>query len=56
MYKYRISKYNPQYRNEEGCYTKNEWTSYSDIGTIYEGRKFTKEEYLYVEKNIVKLY
>lgn len=48
--KYRITKYNPKYRDENGYYTKEEWTSYADIGEIYEGKSFVKEEYLRVEK------
>ena len=27
---YRITKYNPEFRNEQGFYTKNDWTSISD--------------------------
>ena len=50
MYKYRISKYDPQYRNAEGVYTKEEWTSYDDIGKTYNGRLFTKEEYIKTEE------
>lgn len=49
MHRYRISKYNPQYRNKQGYYQKNEWTSYWDIGESYHGRVFRKEEYLRVE-------
>lgn len=49
MYKYRISKYNPKYRDNQGIFLKNEWTSYSDIGKVYEGKMFEKEEYLKVE-------
>lgn len=48
MHKYRISKYNPKFRNDKGIYLKNDWTSYCDIGKIYE-KKFTKEDYLNVE-------
>lgn len=41
QYQWRVTKYNPDYRDENGHYTKsNEWTSYSDIG-----KTVTKEEY-----------
>lgn len=48
MHKYRISKYNPEFRNDKGIYLKDDWTSYCDIGKIYE-KVFTKEDYLNVE-------
>ncbi len=48
MYKYRISKYNPKFRNDKGIYLKDDWTSYCDIGKKYE-KIFTKENYLDVE-------
>ena len=32
MKKYRITKYNPIYRDDEGKYLIDEWTSYTDIG------------------------
>ena len=47
---YRISKYDPQFRIN-GVFTKNEWTSIYDVGNIFEGTKFTMNEYLIVEKN-----
>lgn len=50
MIKYRISKYNPKYRNYEGIFLKEDWTSYSDIGKIYNGKIFTKEDYINIEK------
>lgn len=49
MYRYRISKYNPQYRDEKGIYSKEEWTSYSDVGKIYNGKVFDKNDYLKTE-------
>ena len=53
---YRITKYNPIYRTSEG-YTKDEWTSCSDVGKIYDGKIFTQAEYNLVEMyylNVVK--
>ncbi len=38
MKRYRISKYNPTFRTEEGIYEKEEWTSYYDIGKIIAGK------------------
>lgn len=49
MHWLRITKYDPLVRNKEGHYTKNEWTSYSDIGKTYDGQLFTFEDYIKVE-------
>ncbi len=46
---YRITKYNPIYR-VNGAYNKDEWTSMYDVGRTYDGKVFTFEEYLRVEK------
>lgn len=45
----RISKYNPKYRDSNGAYTKNEWTSISDIGKNFDGKIFTRDEYIEIE-------
>lgn len=50
MSKYRISKYDPKYRNEKGVFLKSEWTSYWDIGKTYSGKTFYEEEYLNIER------
>lgn len=48
MNKYRISKYNPLLR-KNGIYINVEWTSYNDIGKIFNNKVFTKDEYLSYE-------
>jgi hypothetical protein len=40
-----ITKYNPVHRDNIGGYMKEEWTSISDIGNIYNNKKFTFDEY-----------
>lgn len=49
MCAYRISKYNPSLRNENGRYLNDEWTSYSDIGKTFYNKVFTKDDYLFFE-------
>lgn len=49
-YKYRITKYNPTYRNEEGVFQCDDWTSISDIGRTYNGKVFSKPDYEAVEE------
>lgn len=52
-FSYRITKYNPIYRDEKGAYLKNEWTSYSDIGHIFDGKQLNIDEYLNVEDKYI---
>lgn len=40
-YMWRITKYNPLNRDENGLYVKDEWTSFSDIGDFYNDLEFT---------------
>ncbi len=49
MYHYRISKYNPIFRREDGSYWKNEWTDYSCIGSSFDGAVLSRAEYLSTE-------
>ncbi|MBQ6890162.1 MAG: hypothetical protein IJN53_04000 [Oscillospiraceae bacterium] len=45
---YRISKYDPRFR-KNGVYTQNVWTSFSDIGSSFDGEILTTEQYIEVE-------
>lgn len=49
-YFYSITKYNPKYRNISGGYERDEWTEVTNIGQKYHGKKFTKREYLKIER------
>lgn len=51
MNSWRVTKYNPKYRDNNGFYTRanQEWYLYSQIGEIYNGTKFTYSEYKKVE-------
>lgn len=49
-YQYRITKYNPIYRNSNGEYAKEEWISSSQIGEVFDGKVFTLNDYLQVER------
>ena len=49
-YQWTITKYNPDFRDEDGSYTQvEEWTCPSEIGKIIYGKEFTLDEYLRVE-------
>jgi len=54
MYCWRITKYNPKYRNEKGHYLKEEWTFFAQIGTTVEGKKVTFDEYVEIENKYIK--
>ena len=40
--------------DEKGIYRKNEWLMSSDIGKIYDGKRFTRKEYLETEDKYVQ--
>ncbi len=51
---YRITKYNPAFRDEQGFYRKNDWTSISDVGQTFDDRILTIEEYKQIEDAYTK--
>lgn len=54
MYRYRITKYNPMHRNEEGLYIlKEDWTSISEIGKKFDGIELTVKQYKKTENAYV---
>ena len=53
MKEYRISKYDPQFR-VNGAYQKNEWTSISEIGKVFDDGVLTLAEYLRVENEYIQ--
>jgi hypothetical protein len=49
VFYWRITKYNPLYRDENDHYLKDEWTSFSDIDDV----NLTSEKYLFTENAYV---
>jgi len=49
MHEYRITKYDPDRRDEHGAYPDDDWTAFSDIGREFGGVVLTVEEYGRVE-------
>lgn len=43
--KYRITKYDPRFRDADGCYQKHEWMSWTDIGGMYACMVWTGYDY-----------
>ncbi|KYG30365.1 hypothetical protein [Alkalihalobacillus trypoxylicola] len=53
-YQWRVTKYNPDFRDENGYYTLDEeWTCPSEIGKNINGKEFTLEQYLHVEASYI---
>lgn len=52
---HEIVKYKPEYYDENGEYPKDEWTNYSDIGKVYEGKIVTMADYLDVENRFIDI-
>lgn len=50
---YRITKYNPRFRNSDDVFLNHEWTSYSDIGKTFNGAVLSKGDYIKVEKQYI---
>lgn len=50
---YSISKYRPQFYNSQSVYTRNEWTSISDIGKSFDDGVLTTNEYLETEQHYI---
>lgn len=49
MLQFRVSKYDPRFRDAQGRYLKSEWTSIADLGRTFAGDVLTAEAYLRVE-------
>lgn len=50
MNEYRVTKYNPAFRDPRGAFTKNEWISVKQIGQSFDGVVLTHAEYKRVEQ------
>jgi len=54
MYKYRITKYNPSFRDYNGAYLKDDWISISEIGETFDEGELTLEQYKQTEDGYIK--
>lgn len=55
MKQFRVTKYNPIFRDKNGAYQKDDWTDYSDVGKCFSGYVLTAEEYYRVENNYIMM-
>ena len=54
MQQFRLTKYDPQHRNESGDYLVDEWTEFSDIGKAFNGIVLTLDVYENIERNYIE--
>jgi hypothetical protein len=52
-HQWRVTKYDPAMRNEHGHFTGDEWIMTQEIGSVVDGKLFTKNEYLEMEDRYV---
>lgn len=55
MNEYRVTKYNPEFRNQYDHYTKDEWTMFKQIGDTFSRIVLTVDEYQRVENAYVQV-
>ena len=53
MIQYRVTKYDPQYRDASGAYKRNEWIMHSQIGESFDDGVLTEPQYMAVENAYV---
>jgi len=53
-YSWRITKFDPKFRDKYGRYIKNDWTSISDVNKVVNGQILSFESYLHVEDKYVQ--
>ena len=53
--KYRITKYDPALRDEEGRYMADDWTDWSDIGKSYNGCMLDAHDYKVIENKYIEI-
>ena len=46
---YRVTKYDPSLRGEDGSFQGETWTAYSDVGRNFNGVELVESDYLRVE-------
>ena len=49
MNEFRVTKYDPTFRESSGACTHDEWSSFHDIGRSFDGVELTRSEYQLVE-------
>ena len=50
---WRVTKYNPKYRDENNRYSNDEWTSICEVGEYFNNTEFTFSTYLEQEEKYI---
>jgi hypothetical protein len=53
VFEFRVTKYDPVHRDLGGAYTRDDWTSFADVGQEFSGVVLTDAEYRRVEDDYV---
>lgn len=53
MFEYRITKYDPRFRNASGVFTRDDWICVGDIGNEFNGHELSPAEYMRIENAYV---
>lgn len=53
-FQYRVTKYDPRFRDSRGAFLRDDWTSISDVGQEFDGVILTAEAYQAVEDTYVE--
>ncbi len=54
MIQYRVTKYDPNYRDASGAFKRNEWIAHSQIGDTFDDGLLTVGDYLTAENAYVQ--
>jgi hypothetical protein len=49
MLEYRVTKYDPAFRDSRGAYRRDVWTAVRDVGSSFGGVVLTRDQYQRVE-------
>ena len=49
MYQYRVTKYDPALRDGSGRYSREEWTSFSQVGELVPFEEYARVEKAYID-------
>lgn len=53
LHQYRVTKYDPLKRDEQGRFLEIEWTAFSDVGNTFAGQVLSEQVYYQVEEAYV---
>lgn len=43
---YRVTKYNPSLRDDDGVFLREDWTPHFDVGRVFNGVPLSESSYL----------